>query len=122
VAGADAVVGKSADPARLGAVIRAVAAGERHLPSVSPQVSAGAAARLVTDDLPILGMLRHAVPADEIAATLGLEPGALAIRRWAMLEALTTAPARRDERRPAAAAQATRTLSSPTAMVSPGWS
>jgi DNA-binding NarL/FixJ family response regulator len=120
VAGADGLVAKSADPAQIGEVVRAVAAGERRLPPVSPHVDGDLAARLAPEDLPILGMLRHGVPAPEVAATLGVGPGELATRRWAMLQLLTAAPERIDERRVAAPVQAIRTVSSPSAITSPG--
>jgi len=120
VAGADALVAKSTDPAEIGEVIRAVAAGRRRLPVVSTSVDRDLGARLAPEDLPILGMLRHGVPAPEVAATLGIDRGELATRRWAMLELLTSAPDRGQERRVAAPAQAMRTLSSPTAITSPG--
>jgi DNA-binding NarL/FixJ family response regulator len=122
VAGADGLVGKSTDPAEVADVVRAVAAGGRRLPDASPQVAANAGARLAPEDLPILGMLRHGVPANEIAATLGVAIGELAIRRWAMLEVLMAAPDRREQPRISPPAHPMRTASSPTAMTSPGWS
>ncbi|HEX2105151.1 MAG TPA: response regulator transcription factor [Solirubrobacteraceae bacterium] len=120
VAGADALVGKSTDPAELSDVVRAVAAGRRCLPPVSPRVDGDLGARLAPEDLPILGMLRHGVPAAEIAATLGLDAAELATRRWAMLELLTAVPERIERRGAAPAVQAMRTASSPSAITSPG--
>jgi DNA-binding NarL/FixJ family response regulator len=120
VAGADGLVGKSSDPAELSDVVRAVAAGERRLPAVSPQAAATLGGRLDAEDLPILGMLRHGVPADEIAATLGVAGGDLVIRRWAMLELMTAAPERLESRRFGGTVQAMRTASSPSAITSPG--
>jgi DNA-binding NarL/FixJ family response regulator len=122
VAGADGLVGKSSDPDEVSDVVRAVAAGERRMPPVSPQVAADLGSRLPADDLPILGMLRHGVPADEIATTLGVDGRDLATRRWAMLELMTAAPERIEEPRTAAPVQAMRTASSPSAITSPGWS
>jgi DNA-binding NarL/FixJ family response regulator len=122
VAGAAAVVAKSSDPRELCAVLRAVASGERRLPAVTAPVGALQAARLAPEDLPILGMLRHGVPPDEIAATLRIDEATLVARRWAMLEALSTPPDRRGEPRPVPRIQAIRTLSSATATTSPGWS
>jgi len=122
VAGADAVVSRTADPTGLGAVVRAVGAGERHLPPLPAQVAGGAGEALAPDDLPILGMLRHAVSPDEIAATLSIAPGELAIRRWAMLEVLTAPPVVPAAPRLRRSVQAMRTLSSPAATTSPGWS
>jgi len=120
VAGADALVGKSSDPAVIGEVVRAVAAGQRRLPPVSPQVDGDLGARLAPEDLPILGMLRHGVPASEVAVTLGIGGGELATRRWAMLELLTAAPERIAERRTALPVHAMRTASFPSAISSPG--
>jgi DNA-binding NarL/FixJ family response regulator len=120
VAGADGLVGKSSDPAELSDVVRAVAAGERRLPTVSPQSAATLGGRLDAEDLPILGMLRHGVPADEIAATLGVAGGDLVTRRWAMLELMTAAPERLESRRFGETVQAMRTASSPSAITSPG--
>jgi len=119
VAGADGLVGKSSDPAELSDVVRAVAEGERRLPPVSPQSAATLGGRLDPQDLPILGMLRHGVPADEIAATLGVAGGDLVIRRWAMLELLTAAPERIEGRRFGGGVQEMRTASSPSAITSP---
>jgi DNA-binding NarL/FixJ family response regulator len=122
VAGASGLVGKVADPADLCEAVRAADAGERRLPDPSPTVGAVQAARLGTEDLPILGMLRHGVPADEIAATLGLDDTALVVRRWGMLEALQGAPDHRGEPRRLPRIQATRISSPAAAMTSPGWS
>ncbi len=97
------------DPADLCDAVRAAAAGERRLPSASPTVGAIQAARLATEDLPILGMLRHGVDAGEIAATLGLDDTTLVSRRGAMLESLSPAPDDRSEPRPIPWIHTTRT-------------
>jgi DNA-binding NarL/FixJ family response regulator len=120
VAGASALVGKVADPADLCAAVRAAAAGGRDLPHVSPTVGAVQAARLPSEDLPILGMLRHGVPADEIGATLGIDDTELVARRWAMLESLSASPDRRSEPRTMPRLQTIRSLSASTATSSPG--
>jgi DNA-binding NarL/FixJ family response regulator len=122
VAGAAALVAKLADPSELCAAVRAAAAGARSLPHVSPGIGAGQAARLATEDLPILGMLRHGVAPREIAATLGIEETSLVARRWAMLEALGAAPEHRGAPRPMPRIQAIRTLSPSAAISSPEWS
>jgi DNA-binding NarL/FixJ family response regulator len=119
VAGADGLVGKSSDPVEVGEVVRAVAAGERRLPPASPLAAAGVGARLADEDLPILGMLRHGVPAADIAATLGIDARTLATRRWAMLEQLLTAPQRLEERRFGLPGHTIRTTSLSRAMTSP---
>jgi DNA-binding NarL/FixJ family response regulator len=110
VAGAAAVVTKAADPDDLCRVVRAAAAGEQRAPAVSVQVAATQGGRLA-DDLPILGMLRHGVPAADVAATLGIDAAALVARRWAMLEALTAPPDHRDEPRTTPRRTRVRTLS-----------
>ena len=122
VAGASALVGKVSDPGDLCAAVRAAAAGERRLPHVSPSIGAIQAARLATEDLPILGMLRHGVAAAEIARTIGVDDTTLVARRWAMLEALSPAPDHRSAARPMPRIQAIRTVSPPAAISSPGWS
>jgi DNA-binding NarL/FixJ family response regulator len=119
VAGAAGVVAKSSDPAELGAIIRAAAAGERRLPRVAAPVAAVQPARLAAGDLPILGMLRHGVPPDEIAATLRIGEAELRARRWAMLEALSAPPDRRGEPRRVPAIQTIRTLSPAAATTLP---
>jgi DNA-binding NarL/FixJ family response regulator len=122
VAGASAVWAKTADPGGLAALLRSAAAGTRSLPSAAPPVGAMQAARLSADDLPILGMLRHGVPADEIATTLGIDGATLAARRWAMLETLLGASDAREAPRAMPRLQAIRTFSPSTATTSPGWS
>jgi hypothetical protein len=67
-------------------------------------------------------MLRHGVPAPDIAATLGLDTRALVSRRWAMLEQLIAAPERLEERRFDLPDHVIRNTSLPRAMTSPAWS
>jgi DNA-binding NarL/FixJ family response regulator len=122
VAGAGAVWAKTGDPLDLPAVLRAVAAGERRLRADAPAIGAGQAARLAPEDLPILGMLRHGVAPDEIAATLSMERVALSTRRWAMLEVLSGSPRGDGKPRTMPRIQAIRTLSFPSTMMSPRWS
>jgi DNA-binding NarL/FixJ family response regulator len=122
VAGACGLIGKVSDPADLCEAVRAAGDGERRLPTVSPSVGAIQAARLATEDLPILGMLRHGVAPDEIGQTLGVDDTTLVSRRWAMLEALSPAPDHRDAPRPVPRIHTTRTVSPPAAISSPGWS
>jgi DNA-binding NarL/FixJ family response regulator len=124
VAGASAVWAKTSDPCGLPAILRAAVAGERRLPAVSPAVGAVQAARLASEDLPILGMLRNDVPPAEIAATLRLDDATLAARRWAMLEALSGSPRGGEgELRTMPRIQTSRTaFPSATAITSPGWS
>jgi DNA-binding NarL/FixJ family response regulator len=95
IAGADGVVHKAALASELCDVVRTVAAGETQIPSVSPSARAIVAARLDPEDLPVLAMLLDGTEPDEIAGVLGMAPGWLAARRWAMLERLRRMPSRR---------------------------
>ena len=95
VAGADAVVGKATRPDELCETVRALARGEIRMPPMTQPAMESAAARLDAEDLPIFGMLAHSTPEDEIAATLRMDPHWLVARRWAMLEQLRGASARR---------------------------
>lgn len=95
VAGADAVVGKASAPEQLCETLRAVARGESQLWAPTPTVSEGVAARLDAEDMPILGMLLHRIPAAEIAETLAVDESWLSARRWAILERLRGRPSRR---------------------------
>jgi DNA-binding NarL/FixJ family response regulator len=88
VAGARAVVPKSADPGELMDAVRAAARGERTEQDVRPLALRTAGERLDPDDLPVLGMLVHGLPPREIADTLGVERDRLDERRRAMLARL----------------------------------
>ena len=80
IAGADAVVPKSAPPSVLVDTLR----GGQRAP-LDPRALRAVGARLSPEELAILGMLTHGVGEAEIAATLGLDPEALRSRRAAML-------------------------------------
>ena len=80
IAGADAVVPKSAPPRSCSTTLR----GGQRAP-LDPRALRAVGARLSPDDLAILGMLAHGVGEEEIAATLGVEREALLARRAAML-------------------------------------
>jgi DNA-binding NarL/FixJ family response regulator len=121
VAGASAVWAKTSDPHGLPGILRAAVAGERDLPPVSPSVGAVQAARLPSEDLPILGMLRNGVAPADIAATLRLDRTALATRRWAMLEVLSGSP-HGDGPRAMPRIQTIRKAFPSTATTSPRWS
>jgi DNA-binding NarL/FixJ family response regulator len=95
IAGADGVVHKAALASELCDTVRAVAAGRTAIPPAAPGAQAVVAARLDPDDLPILAMLLDGTDPDEIARVLGMRPGWLAARRWAMLERLRRMPTRR---------------------------
>jgi DNA-binding NarL/FixJ family response regulator len=93
IAGADAVLAKSASPRALIAVLR----GELR-PSLDPRALRALGERLEPPDLAILGMLAHGVPEREMAATLGLTDEQALTRRVQMLARLDAG------RRPLAAA------------------
>jgi DNA-binding NarL/FixJ family response regulator len=88
VAGADAVVPKSEDPDVLCRVAFEVARGNRPILEISADGLRDASARLHPEDLPVIGMLVHGTPPDEIASTLSVTYSWLTARRWAMLAAL----------------------------------
>jgi DNA-binding NarL/FixJ family response regulator len=95
VAGARAMVGKSADPTELVAAVRRVADGARLLSAPGPAALQAAGAQLDPEDLPVLGMLTAGVEPAEIVRTLGIREDWLTARRWAMLERLRATPSRR---------------------------
>jgi DNA-binding NarL/FixJ family response regulator len=83
IAGAEAVLPKTASPRALLAVLK----GELR-PPLDPRALRRLGERLDPEDLPILGMLTHGVAHDEIARTLGIDAEWLVARRWAMLARL----------------------------------
>jgi DNA-binding NarL/FixJ family response regulator len=91
IAGADALVPKSADPEQLLAVARGRPCGTPSSPAALRTVSAA----LEASDLPVLGMLIHGTPPDEVADTLAMSPDWLLARRWAILRRLTPRRGRR---------------------------
>ena len=95
VAGAAALVSKSA---RTDDLLTTIRAGDPSLTKggrISPDALREAGAQLDPDDLAILGMLAHGVAPSEIAATLTMDERWLVARRWAMLERLAGKQARR---------------------------
>jgi DNA-binding NarL/FixJ family response regulator len=74
LAQADAIVSKNANVDVLLSAIDAVAAGESEVPLPDAEAIEAASSRLLSDDLPILGMLFARMRVVEIAATLGLAP------------------------------------------------
>ena len=102
VAGAEALVPKSADPEQLLTTVRAVAAGEPVRPRPSAAALATVGAALEPADLPILGMLLHGTSPAEVADTLDMSDEWLQARRWAILRRLSPRRARRGERLPSA--------------------
>jgi DNA-binding NarL/FixJ family response regulator len=80
VAGADALVDKSDDPAVLFEAIRVVARGGQALPAVSPEALAAAAHRVEADDLALLAMLVDGTSTGDVAAALRLDERRVARR------------------------------------------
>jgi two-component system, NarL family, response regulator DevR len=95
IAGAYAVLAKSASPRALTAVLR----GELR-PALDPRALRALGERLEAPELAIFGMLVHGVAEGEVATTLGLTRAQTLARRAQIL-------ARLDGRRPLAAALAT---------------
>jgi len=95
VAGADALVPKSDDPAQLLDVLLAVAAGQRRVPGPSPAALRTVGAALEPPDLSIMGMLVHGTPPRQVADTLMMAPDWLLARRWAILRRLSPRRTRR---------------------------
>jgi DNA-binding NarL/FixJ family response regulator len=73
LAGADGVLHKSASADELCDAVRIVSRGLRFFPPVGRDVLEVCAARLDTEDLPILGMVVEGTPRDEIAEVLRLD-------------------------------------------------
>jgi DNA-binding NarL/FixJ family response regulator len=96
VAGADAVVSKSADPQQLLDVLARVASGHATLPAPDPATLQVVGAALDEEDLPVLGMLLHGTPPAALAQTLGMSEAWLHARRWAILQRLGARRGRRN--------------------------
>lgn len=98
LAGADGVVHKGAPGRELAEAIRLVAAGETALPQVDHAIIRAGGEVLDPADLPILGMLVHGTPRDEVGHVLNMQPGELRDRLRQMLVALRApSPARTAE-------------------------
>jgi DNA-binding NarL/FixJ family response regulator len=80
VAQADAVVSKAEPVEVLLSSIRRLAAGERVLEPPAPELLKAAAARLSTEDLPVMALLADRADTSEIALALGLETSEVARR------------------------------------------
>jgi DNA-binding NarL/FixJ family response regulator len=93
IAGADGVVDKAAEPRELLAALRAVARGERLLPSVPLRLRARAAARLDPRDRPIFAMRLAGTSPRDIANVVGMTVAALNARVQAIVAQLSVAPA-----------------------------
>jgi DNA-binding NarL/FixJ family response regulator len=93
VAEADALVSKGKLGSELCDVIRAVAAGRRHLPPLPTRLTESLRRRLDYQEQAIFGLLLAGIEPVEVAATLGLPAAELESRLWAMLRRLQSAPA-----------------------------
>jgi len=89
LAGADGIVDTAADVRDLLSAIRAVAAGERVVPRISPRLQAEAAARLEPRDRPIFAMRLAGTTPSDIAAVVGVGLRELEARTAAIVAALS---------------------------------
>jgi DNA-binding NarL/FixJ family response regulator len=90
VAGAYAVIAKSALPHELIDAIHAARDGRRTLPTITRSELAALTTDLAPPDQPLLGMFAHGIPAEQIARTLGLSEPELLERRRGIVRALST--------------------------------
>jgi len=107
LAGVDAIVDKAADLRELLHAIRAVGAGERVLPLITPRLQSEAAARLEPIDRAIFAMRLAGTTASDIAATVGLSRRELGGRVAAIFATLATGRGARDDAHAAPAMRAT---------------
>jgi DNA-binding NarL/FixJ family response regulator len=99
LAQADGMVSKSAPVDELLAAIRAVAVGERRMPTLDREAMRAASSRLEATDLPIVGMLLARVRIDEIADALGVHSDEICSRALRLIGALQSRTPRDDARR-----------------------
>ncbi len=102
LAGADGVLWRYADPQQQARVIRRVASGEQHFPSLPSHEVLALLDRVEDRDRPIAAMLLERTHPDDIARTLGISARALDWRRKNTLKRLgdprTPDDGRQDER------------------------
>ena len=89
VAGAHAVIAKSALPHELIDAIHAARNGRRTLPAITRPELTTLIAGLAPRDKPLLGMFAHGIPAEQIARTLNLTELELFDRRRGIVRALS---------------------------------
>ncbi len=89
VAGAYAVIAKSALPHELIDAIHAARDGRRTVPAITRPELAALTVGLAPLDQPLLGMFAHGIPAKQIARTLGLSEPELLKRRRGIVCALS---------------------------------
>ena len=88
VAGASALVSKTALGPELAACIREAVAGERRLPRVAPALAESIGRRLDAEEQAVFGMTLSGVSETEIARTLRMRDTELDATLWAMLRKL----------------------------------
>ncbi|HEY3827852.1 MAG TPA: response regulator transcription factor [Solirubrobacteraceae bacterium] len=89
VAGAYAVISKSALPSELIDAIHAAHNGRRTIPAVSRSELAALTTQLRPVDRPLLGMFEHGIPPEQIARTFGLSESELLVRRQEIVRVLS---------------------------------
>lgn len=92
VAGADGLISKGALGDELCQAVRGLGRGGGEPLRITPHAFGVAAFQLDSDDVPLLSMLCHATPPNQIARLAGITPARLDARRWAMLKRLTDGP------------------------------
>jgi DNA-binding NarL/FixJ family response regulator len=92
VAGADGLLSKASFGDELCHVVRALAGGRRHFPTIVRPVAEDVLARLEPREQSITGMLIQGLDNESIAQTLDIDVAELDARRWAILRALTAQP------------------------------
>ena len=92
LAGADAIVDKSAPVDELFDALRELGRDRRRLPPVTPEQMRAAAAVLPPEDLPLVGMLLEGTPRAEIAQTLDIPADELGPRVERIVGRLVSAP------------------------------
>jgi DNA-binding NarL/FixJ family response regulator len=92
VAGADGLLSKASFGDELCHVVRALADGRRHFPTIARPVADGVLARLEPREQSITGMLIQGLDSATIEQTLDIDATELDARRWAILRALTAQP------------------------------
>ena len=90
VAGADGLVNKGAATADLLDAIRVVARGGRAMPSIPLAVLRAGAAKLASEELPVLGMALDRTPEEEMGAVLGIDRHEVCVRLGSIVAKLST--------------------------------
>jgi DNA-binding NarL/FixJ family response regulator len=88
VAGADGVLCRHADPEEQAGIVRRVASGEQHFPSLQPTEIHALLDQVEDRDRAIVAMLAEHTPSDHIAGLLGISARSLGVRREGILKRL----------------------------------